>query len=245
MSRAARVAIATVALGGDFPLKAARMIQEFHKHSPGFEIQAWVNTLPPGAEKEFVNGYDYTPYIAKPFALKALMDSGADIGILLDASIYPIRHIAPLIAHIGKVGYYMAPAGFTIGEWTSDSMLNHFGMGRDDAMAFPDCASGCVGLEFNRQGRCLVDAWCSSWEYFEGPHSNINAADKSCSYRNEGFVSNDPRCRGHRHDQAALSIIAHQLGMTKWVPWPKFVAYKAGFGGAPDESTCLVIDGGI
>ena len=46
MSRAARVAIATVALGGDFPLKAARMIQEFHKHSPGFEIQAWVNILP-------------------------------------------------------------------------------------------------------------------------------------------------------------------------------------------------------
>ena len=43
-----RVVICTVGIGGWYPRGVARMIEEFNRVSPGYEIQAWVNTLPPG-----------------------------------------------------------------------------------------------------------------------------------------------------------------------------------------------------
>ena len=246
-----KVVICTLGLGHHYPRGVARLIRKFHENCDGFEIQAWVNTLPPGApERVIVGGYDYTAYCAKPFAMKAAMDSGAEFVLWLDASVYPIRHIQPLLDHIGGVGYYMAPTGFTIGEWASDEVLEHLLWTRDQALKLPECASGIVGLDLRRERmRSVLDDWTRLWRLFPGHHSNVNAADKKHHYKNTGFVSNDPRCSGHRHDQTVLSLLAHQLGLTDWVPWPKFVAYQAGYStmpgksGAPNEETCLVIEG--
>ena len=91
----------------------------------------------------------------------------------------------------------------------------------------------------------VVQRWCQSTLYpkFGDHHSNSKAADKKHHYRNVGFVSDDPRCSGHRQDQSALSLIAHQAGMTNLTPWPRFVAYQAGHGGNADASTVLMIEG--
>ncbi len=249
-----KVAIVTLALGSGYPRGVARMIQAFHQHSPGYEIQAWINTLPPGApERVIEDGYEYTAYCAKPFAMKAAMDSGAEIVLWLDASVYPVRPIAPLIEYISSHGYYMAPSGFTVGEWASDRCLEGFRLERGagpqadepgGALNMKECASGIVGLDLRREDtRMLLLRWRHNWRLFAGHHSNVHAADKRHHYKNVGHVSNDPRCSGHRHDQTVLSILAHQLGMTDWVPWPKFVAYKAGHGGHATEETCLMIEG--
>lgn len=250
-----KVAIVTLALGHHYPRGVERMIQEFEKCSPGYKLVAWINALPPGApERVIQDGYDYTAYCAKPFAMKAAMDAGAEIVVWLDASVYPIRPIAPLIDYISANGYYMAPSGFTVGEWSSDAVLEGFclerGAGPDSpepggALMMKECASGIVGLDL-RQAKLLhlLINWCMNWRYFPGHHSNVHAADKRHHYKNVGHVSLDPRCSGHRHDQTVLSILAHKLGLTKFVPWPKFVAYKAGHGGVfATQQTCLEIGG--
>lgn len=237
-----KVVICTVAYLGWYRRGVARMIQEFERVSPGYEIQAWVNTLPPGTP-EIVHGkVTYTGYAAKPWALKHAMES-ADVALLIDASVYPIRHIEPLLDFIYGHGYYLAPAGFTIGEWTNDEMLEQAGLTRDEALKIPDVASGIVGLKNSLQTQFLVDRWCemTRWPSFGAPHSNSEAADTRHHYRNVGFVSNDPRCSGHRQDQSALSIIAHQMGLKDLTPWPRFVAYQAA--GNADESTVLQIAG--
>ncbi len=240
-----KVAIVTLALGSSYPRGVARMIQAFHQQSPGYEIQAWINTLPPGApERVIEDGYSYTAYCAKPFAMKAAMDAGAEIVLWLDASVYPVRPIAPLIEYISSHGYYMAPSGFTVGEWASDRCLEAFRLERGGWMYKAECASGIVGLDLRQfDARELLRMWCAHWHYFPGHHSNVHAADKKHHYKNVGHVSSDPRCSGHRHDQTVLSILAQEMGMTKWVPWPKFVAYKAGHGGHATEETCLIIEG--
>ena len=244
--RAPKVALVNVAIGGRYPAGSARLVASLAKFAPAScEIMPYVDRLPPGAPEQVIeDGYDYTGYCAKPFALRAAMNSGADIGILVDASIVAIRDISPLVEHIRSTGYYLAPAGFTVEEWSSDRALEFFGMKREDAVALPDCASGCVGIDFRRvRGRKLVEDWCASWPSFAGHHSNANAACKKHSYRNVGFVSTDPAVRGHRHDQTALSILAHRAGMTDWIPWPKFVAYEAGYGGHANEDTVFLIKG--
>jgi hypothetical protein len=251
-----KAVICTVAYGGWYRKGLERQIREFERVSPGYELQGWLNVLPPGTPRLVVDGVDYTGYAAKPWAMKYAMDSGADVALLIDASVYPIKHIQPLLDFIWDRGYYLAPAGFTIGEWTNDAMLAQWGLDRDHAMKIPDVASGIVGMRVdagaqNRQVRGAVIAWAQATERagFAAPHSNSLAANKTHHYRNVGFVSYDPRCSGHRQDQSALSLIAHEYGLTDLTPWPRFVAYQAGHSTVPgksgkaDETTVLEIAG--
>lgn len=235
-----RVIICTVALGGWYPKGAARLIQEFDRVSPGFEVQAHVNTPPFGAPAAVIeDGYDYTAYCAKPFALAAAMMAGADIAILLDAAFYPIRPIHPLVDHIARNGYYLCKNGYRVGEWCSDRAMTRMGETRDRLMEMEEVSSYCVGLNF-ADGRCveLLHRWCgfaSDRLTFPGCHT----ARFSGEGRNKGFVSNDPRVRGHRHDQTALSILAHKMDMHNLSERPLFTSYA----GYETEETVLVNQG--
>jgi hypothetical protein len=249
-----KVVIATVALGHWYPRGVERMRREFERVSPGYEIQAWVDKLPPGAPGSVVeDGWDYTAYCAKPFALKAALDSGADIAILMDAAFYPIRPIQPLVDHIAKTGYYLCNNGATLGEWCSDRALELQGIDRDEAFQIPEVSSYCVGINARRTKwvrehtwnakPCLwiIDGWArqaTQRGLFEGPHTAGSPLDKS--RRNVGFVSNDPRVKGHRHDQSGLSMIAwDELDPLESVDRPRFTAYK----GSENETTVLINEG--
>lgn len=201
-------------------------------------MQAWINTLPPGASRLIENGYDYTGYQAKPFALRYAMESGAAVAILVDASFYPIRSIQPLVEHIVAHGYFLCRNGHSVGEWTSGRCLELMGMQRDEAIGIEDVSSYCVGVQLRR--RDLVDAWaCRSTDAaVAGPHTNSRNAPMP-GQRNPGMCSNDPRCKGHRHDQSVLSILRYRLGLTELVSRPKFTAYK----GTETEETVMVCQG--
>ncbi len=243
--------VTVVGIGGWYPRGVARMIEKMHERSYGIEVCSWVNALPPSAPANVIeNGRDYTGYCSKPFALKHLMDTGADIGILADAAFYPIRHLQPLVDHIAKAGYYLCKNGFSIGEWASDRALSNMGLGRDQAMTMDEASSYCVGLNFNnRKSVELLEEWCryaADRSTFPGPHTNTGAGRISdvaarSGARNPGFCSADPRCSGHRHDQTALSVLAHRYEMTGFIERPRFTAYK----GASTEETVLENHGGM
>ena len=246
MSDEHKVFICTVAWGGAYPRALARMIQQFAEHSPGYQVRGWCNVLPPGTPHIEENGYDYTGYAAKPFALRECMEDDATIAILLDASFYPVRDIGPLVDHIAQTGYYLCDNGFHVGEWTSDRALEWIGFHtREDLMQMKECSSYCVGLNFkNKSVDCkgLLNSWCrlaSSKSILAGPHENTAHQPKRRSMRNPGWCSADPRVKGHRHDQSILSILAHQYGMTNFIPRPKYTCYKAG----ATAETVLVNDG--
>lgn len=220
------------------------MEREFARVSPGYELQAWVDKLPPGAPEGVVeDDWDYTAYCAKPFALKAALDSGADVAILLDAAFFPIRPIQPLVDHIAETGYYLCDNGATIGEWASDRALKRLEVDRGRAFGMCEVSSYCVGItsrefrDYTTLNMGLVDWWCVTAKMrgvFEGAHTAGFHAEQD--KRNPGIVSVDPRVKGHRHDQTALSIGAHVFGMTKFVARPRFTAYE----GSENETTVLV-----
>ena len=220
------VIVATVALGGWYPLGAARLIHTMREHNPGIQVQAHVNTLPFGAPADVIeDGYDYTAYCAKPFALASARFIGADIAILVDAAFYSVRNIHPLIDYIASHGYYFCDNGNKVGEWASDRCLDRTGVLRTNAMNMNEVSSYCVGLNF-ADGRCieLLHRWCgfaSDRLTFPGPHTGILHKG-----RNPGFVSTDPSVKGHRHDQTVLSILAHKMAMTTLCERPRFTAYE-------------------
>lgn len=235
-----RVAITTLGNGGWYHKGVARLIQEMEQVSPGYEIKAYINERPPGSPSRETAG-EYYGYTCKPFVVKAAMEDGVDIVLHLDASIRPIRHIQPLVDHISSTGHLFVAAGFNIGQWSTDEALRQFNIGREDALRMPDCLSGCVGIDLRLQrNRDLVNLWCDCWPLFAGFHSNVNAASKKFSYRNEGFVSEDPRVLGHRHDQTVLSLLAHKFGMTDFVKMPRYLAY---YGTVMSQETALFVQG--
>lgn len=236
-----KAVVCTVALGGWYPSGAARLIATMREHSPAIEVQAHVNTLPFGAPANVIeDGYDYTAYCAKPFALAAAMMSGADIAILVDAAFFAVRDVHPLITHIARNGYYLCKNGNKVGEWCSDRAVPRLGMTREKLMEMEEVSSYCVGLNF-ADGRSveLLHRWCgfaSDRVTFAGPHSA-----SSGDGRNRGFVSSDPRVRGHRHDQTALSVLAYRMGMTRFSQRPRFTAYAE----SATEETVLANRGGL
>lgn len=236
-----KAVVCAVAIGGWYHRGIARMITSFHEVSPGYEMQAWVNVLPPGAPRDVVeDGYDYTGYCAKPFALMNALVNSADIAILCDAAFYPIRHIHPLVEHIAQHGYYFCNNGNRVGAWSSDRALYRLGCSREAAWTTNEISSYCVGLNFS-DGRCveLVQRWCgfaADRLTFPGPHTAPGQDG-----RNKGFVSTAGGVRGHRHDQTALSVIAHRMGMKDMIERPRFTAYL----GSETEQTVLVNHGGF
>jgi hypothetical protein len=236
-----KVVVCTVARGGWYPMGAARMIQEFARVSPGYEIQAWVNLLPPGvSDEEFIwQGYDYTGYAAKAAALDyAIEVSRADIAILLDAAFFPIRSIFPLVEHIAQTGYFLCDNGAAAGDWASDDCLKVMGVGRTEARAMVEASSYCVGINRHHRGAMeMLSVWagyCRSGMVIAGPHTAPGYEG-----RNVGYVSQDPTVKGHRHDQTALSICAHRAGLHNLIGRPRFTAYR----GSETEETVLVNEG--
>src|SRR5580658_11037747 len=58
------VVICSVAWGGWYRKGLERQIREFERVSPGYELQAWLNVLPPGTPVLIKDGVDYTGYAA-------------------------------------------------------------------------------------------------------------------------------------------------------------------------------------
>lgn len=232
-----RVIIPVIARGHWYDAGVQRARDKFAENSPGYDIISW-STPPPGAPEEVIEaGWDYTAYCWKPFALKHALES-AEVAILLDAAFWPIRPIQPLVDHILKHGYYLCDNGATVGEWSSDRCLGLMGLTRESALKMPECSSYCIGLH-RRSWKALQFArrWCDAAlvrGIFEGPHTAGNPEDENV--RNPGFVSSDPRVRGHRHDQSAAAIIAHRLDMRELVRRPRFTTYD----GHQDETTVMV-----
>jgi len=108
---------------------------------------------------------------------------------------------------------------------------------RQHARTIREVSSYAVGFNRHHIAACAVQEWCINSlnrGIICGPHTA-----EGFEGRNIGFVSSDPTVRGHRHDQSALSAIAHGHGLTELCQRPRFTAYL----GSEDETTVLVNQG--
>jgi hypothetical protein len=235
--------VTAVGIGAWYPRGIARLKESLEKFNPEVETLFFVDEYPPGAPGPVIqDGYDYGPYCAKPFALQAALDAGADTAILIDAAFYAVRSIQPLVDYIADTGYYLCNNGFTVGQWCSDRAAKEMGFARDYLLDLPEASSYCVGVSGkDPQARAMARAWvryAKNGNVFPGPHTALH-----CEGRNKGFVSFDVRVLGHRHDQTALNFAAYLHGRTKFVDRPWFTSYKAGFGGHTDKTTVFENEG--
>jgi len=151
------------------------------------------------------------PYQFKVYAIEKARQMGYDIVLYLDASIFAIKDVMPVIYHIIDNGHLMELCGFSVGQWATDICLNEFSISREDAFEMSLYSAGFTGLNFQNK---LSKLFFERWFYFASQKITFigdwNNNQKQCSQ--------DERCLGHRHDQTVASILSHTIGLEKIVP---------------------------
>ena len=169
------------------------------------------------AEIDGCPSHQMAPYAFKPYALQHAVNQGYETVIWADASVWAIRNIQPMIDHIEKHGH-MFFFNCWSHVWTSDACMNSFGLIRDQLRKVPHLMGICMGWNMRRP-KCQVflERWlekANDGVTFPGAWTNANQE-----------VSTDPEVKGHRHDQAAASIIAWGLGMETIVAHETYFQY--------------------
>lgn len=195
-----RRVILNVAVGAWYPDGQQRLFDSLEEHGENATRLFWRDQYPPGSPSQQEALYGF-----KPYAFQAAREMGFDQALWLDASCWAFRIPTPLWHVLDEHGCYLEPDGHHVGNWISDRALEHFQLDRDEVMDMPLMEGKLIGLDFRDADACkFLDEWKAACDAgaFTGELTNDN-----------GEVSGDPRCHGHRGDIPAGSIIADSLGL--------------------------------
>jgi hypothetical protein len=145
------------------------------------------------------------PYGFKPYALKYAVEQGYELILWCDASVWAIKPIDAIFDEIEKNNYCFFYNCLT-GTYSSDASLKSFDITREESFNIPMLMGICMGFNMSTD---ICKEFLKRWL----EKANDGITFPGCWHNNHNEVSDDPRVLGHRHDQTAASIIAHQLNM--------------------------------
>ncbi len=180
------------------------------------DFLAWRGHYPPGSPLH-VN----TPFGFKTFCFREAQKAGYEMALWLDSSAVAIRPLEPLFEIIQNQGYAMFKNhDYIWGEWCSDEVLERVGISREESFTIPEANAAALGLNFSHPTSLKFiqqwHEWASEGFVFRGTKATIGSAEEydAIKWNTDHKISTHPRVKGHRHDQTAAGILAHQLGMT-------------------------------
>lgn len=208
-----KTCIINFARGGWYAAGQERLVQSVNEVKFTGDILAFKDELElPGCPP-----HSAVPYAFKPYALREAVRRGYELVLWADASVWAIRPIEPMFAHIEKHGHLFFYNGWC-DTWTSDACMKAFGMCRAQLKMTPHLMGICMGWDM-RTPKCQVflDRWFAK--------ANDGVSFPGAWTNNNHEVSHDEGVKGHRHDQAVASILAWQLDMPTIVAHENYFAY--------------------
>ncbi|HLY08190.1 MAG TPA: hypothetical protein VKW04_02685 [Planctomycetota bacterium] len=177
-------------------------------------VMTWTDRFPPGSPP-----HHDAPYGFKVYAISEALRRGFTSVLWLDAPCFAVHPLGPVFETIERDGHCFVSGDESLGHWASDACLGAFGISRDQAMEMPLLNGAFIGLDLEhtraREWYRRMVQQCEAG-LFKGaaltkhapPEVRARNVDKDT-----GHLSDDPRCWGHRHDEAVGSCLAHLLGM--------------------------------
>jgi len=210
----------------------ARLFQSIKDHTPNFGYVA-ANLISKKTPLEAA-----FPYEEKIAAVKYAAENGYTKILWLDCSIMAIRPLNDIWNYIEKNGYYLYKSGENACQTANDNALNFYGISRDTAELYDECASNVVGLNLDTEvGFNLYNLWISSL------NGTANRGVKFPTGTQRLLESEDPRFKYARQDQSTLSLSAAKLGGLKMEDHNHFV-YRDEAGNVPSETAIFKLKGG-
>lgn len=217
--------ILNVATGPYFPLQR-RLLDSLR----GSEVLAWSDAWPPGSP-----AHAEAPYAFKLHAFAEARRRGAASALWLDAPVVASGDPSPVFERIERDGHLFVTGGERLGHWIGDAALEAFGMSRDTAMDLPLLNGTFIGLDLRRGDWLDAMLGAAAEGRLNGPYFTEHAPAEARARKpgkSTGFASRDPRCWGHRHDEAIGSLLASRKGMSV-APAPAFFGPSGLFRPAP------------
>lgn len=178
-----------------------RLRASFRAHSPQIPVFSFSDFSEIGSPTHAEN-----PYAFKVYAIDTVRRMGYRYVLWCDSVLQLQRPIEPLLPEITARGVYLAKDGWACGTWANDRALQAFGVSRDQAMRITSIWACFMGFDFAvPKAQEFFAQWKAACDegVFQGLHSN-----------DEGTESQDPRCRGHRHDQTCAELVAYRVGIS-------------------------------
>jgi hypothetical protein len=192
----------------DYSGGITRMKEDLIKFNFQGDFIAWIQHYPENSPP-----HEESPWGFKPFCFQEAHRLGYQYILWLDASIRIKQPLEPLFELISKDGYLMFQESHSVGEYCKDEALETLKITREESFELPCCRSGVLGLNLSDlKSGDFLQQWkekATDGITFPGPKwSGVRGWPK--------VASQDPRVKGHRHDQTAASVIALRLGMNQW-----------------------------
>ena len=192
-------AIVCCGVGGWYEMGAVALKASLMRNHFRGAMYIHVGEYPPGSPT-----HQDVPYAFKLMAIEHARNQGHQQVLWLDASAWAIGKLDPVFNRIEEDGHYFWTSGFNCAQWCNDRSLAYFGVTREQAAQMEMLYALVIGLDFQSDRTCeFFEKWKKA-----GAEGVFNGSWK----REPGDQEAEPYC-GHRHDQSAASIIAHQLGM--------------------------------
>ena len=175
--------------------------------------------------------HDQVPYAFKQAAMGDAVTAGHRVLLWLDAVIVALKPVEEVFRQIEDQGYLLwshPQAQWSVGQWTSDACLTHYGISRDQALNMESVCSAVFGYSLDHTRGAELHR-----QFIEAPA----IAMRGSKHNRNKTVSKDRRVQGHRHDQSVLGILMHKLGLH-----PSPTPYPAAPHGLIDERTVFVCD---
>jgi hypothetical protein len=170
----------------------------------------WTDAWPPESPS-----HAESPYAFKLYAFAEARRRGATSALWLDAPVVLAGDPAPVFERIERDGHLFVTSGDRLGNWIGDAALDALGLTRDAAMELPLLNGTFIGLDLRRGA--WLDAMLAARGLLNGPYFTARAPAEARARKpgkSIGEASRDPRCWGHRHDEAIGSALARKLGMS-------------------------------
>jgi len=221
--------IVNVAVGDGFLRGQDRLARSLAEVGYVGGVAFWRDELPPGSPT-----HEDVPYAFKVHALECVAQKGFTSLLWVDASVWFIRSPDVVFDEVEREGHYVAAVvgGHKAGEWCSDDALAKLDATREELMHYPLVYGGFFGVEVSKR----TSGWAILYQ--------LGKRARDGSFRGPWGpgTSTDPRVKGHRHDQTALSVIVDRLGME--INWhPNYFEYK--WEGVIPNPTCVALAQGM
>ncbi len=224
-----RRCVVNVAVGGWYPRGQDRLARSLDETGFGGDVLFWKDENPPGCPS-----HEELPYGFKVHALEMALYKGYGPVLWCDASIWFIKNPSTLFDVIDERGYWFMSQGWQVGTWCSDDALPKLGIEREESMKMSMVAATMFGLDMRTEEARQILGWmrarCRDGS-FRGSWTNEHQE-----------VSPDPRVKGHRHDQTALSVVVNRLGLE--IDWhPSWFEYA--YDGVIPNPKCVALARGM
>jgi hypothetical protein len=154
--------------------------------------------------------HSVNPYAFKVYCIEKVRKLGFSIVVWSDCINRLQKPLEDIFPEVTRKGVYLQGDEHGSGIFANDRALSYFGKSRDDAMKIEAIYACIMIFDFrNPVAGKFIDSWkkaCDAGIFIGKWDNNMNSE------------SDDPRCKGHRHDQTCAELISYELHIPRSLP---------------------------